>query len=257
MGGAGLPGVGAEEQSRDREDRRRLSLCCAQGGQQAAADGLCGQGRQGPLRGDPGRAGEARRSCPSRPHDPGVPGRSPAHRRGRPAHRCATRHRAEPGGCAGLHRAGCKGRPKLYVATGTPCVVPAVPTAPASAPCSWRRQPIRDAILAFLDEPRQAQDVAAHIGRPVSTAAGHLAAMRRSGLVVRIAHGRYERTEPMPDQAPDRHGSRVALPVRAALAAAWAGSGHEDAEAVQEARSAASGGSTTACAGSARPGRVV
>ena len=150
-----------------------------------------------------------------------------------------------------------KAGPGLYVATGTPCVVPAVPTAPASAPCSWRRQPIRDAILAFLDEPRQAQDVAAHIGRPVSTAAGHLAAMRRSGLVVRIAHGRYERTEPMPDQAPDRHGSRVALPVRAALAAAWAGSGHEDAEAVQEARSAASGGSTTACAGSARPGRVV
>jgi len=91
--------------------------------------------------------------------------------------------------------------PGLYVATGRPRAVPGVPAAPRSAPCSGRPQPIRDAILAFLGEPRQARDVAAHIGRPVSTATGHLAAMRRRGLVVRVAPGRYERADPMPDLA--------------------------------------------------------
>ena len=48
-------------------------------------------------------------------------------------------------------------------------------------------------ILAFLGELRQAWEVAGHIRRPVSNATGHLAAMRRRGLVVRVAHGRYER----------------------------------------------------------------
>jgi len=42
---------------------------------------------------------------------PGVPYRPPAHRRGRPAHWCAAWHRAEPGGCADLHRAGCQDQP--------------------------------------------------------------------------------------------------------------------------------------------------
>jgi len=153
----------------------------------------------------------------------------------------------------------------LYVATGRPRAVPGVPAAPPSAPCSWRRQPIRDAILAFVGEPRQAQDVAAHIGRPVSTATGHLAAMRRLGLVLRIAHGRYQRAEPTPGRMrraviagpePDGHGSRAAVPVRSALAGAWTGSRHEDADALQEARPTAPGGPTTACAGSAPPRRV-
>ena len=143
----------------------------------------------------------------------------------------------------------------LYVATGRPRAVPGVPAAPLSAPCSWRRQPIRDAILAFLGEPRQAQDVAAHIGRPVSTATGHLAAMRRLGLVVRTAPGRYGRAEPPPGRVrqpavavPDPDGQGEGAAVRAALAVASAGSGHEDAGAMQEARPAAPGGPTTACA---------
>ena len=113
----------------------------------------------------------------------------------------------------------------LYVATGRPRVAPGVPAAPPAAPCSWRRQPIRDAILAFLGEPRQAQDVAAHIGRPVSTATGHLAAMRRLGLVVRVAPGRYERADQPAVAGPtpaDSHPKGTA--VRAALAAACAGS---------------------------------
>jgi len=88
---------------------------------------------------------------------------------------------------------------RLTVATGQPRVTPDVPVAPPPAPCRWRPQPIRDAILAFLGEPRQAREVAAHIGRPVSNATGHLAAMRRRGLVVRTGPGRYARAEPGPD----------------------------------------------------------
>jgi len=143
----------------------------------------------------------------------------------------------------------------LYVATGRPRAVPGGPAAPQPAPCSGRLQPIRDAILAFLGEPRQAQDVAAHIGRPVSTATGHLAAMRRLGLVLRIAPGRYERAV-VAGTAPDAHRERGTVPVRSALAGAWAGSGHLEVDALQEARPAAPGGPTTACAGSVPPRRV-
>ncbi len=54
-----------------------------------------------------------------------------------------------------------------------------------------RPQPIRDAILAYLTEPRLAVDIARHIKRPVPTTTGHLAAMRRLGLVDRVGHGVY------------------------------------------------------------------
>ena len=57
---------------------------------------------------------------------------------------------------------------------------------------AWLRpQPIRDAILAYLTEPRSARDIALHIVRPVPTATGHLAAMRRRGLAKRIAYAVY------------------------------------------------------------------
>ena len=59
-----------------------------------------------------------------------------------------------------------------------------------------RPQPIRDAILAFLSEPRQAWEVAAHIDRSVSNATGHLRAMCNRGVAVRVGYGRYERTHP-------------------------------------------------------------
>ena len=71
-----------------------------------------------------------------------------------------------------------------------------------------RLQPIRDTILAFLSEPRQAREVALHIGRPVPNATGHLAAMARLGLVVRIGYGRYERADLLAD------GARPAVIVR-------------------------------------------
>lgn len=58
-----------------------------------------------------------------------------------------------------------------------------------------RPQPIRDAILAFLSEPRSARAIADHIGRPVPTATGHLAAMRRRGLVLRLGFAAYARAD--------------------------------------------------------------
>lgn len=64
-----------------------------------------------------------------------------------------------------------------------------------------RPQPIRDAILAYLSEPRQAKQVARCIGRPIPTATGHLGAMCRLGLVVRTGYGRYERADLVADGA--------------------------------------------------------
>ncbi len=52
-------------------------------------------------------------------------------------------------------------------------------------------QPIRDAILAYLTEPRRASDIAVHIERPIATTTGHLAAMKRRGLVVSVQRGIY------------------------------------------------------------------
>ena len=56
-----------------------------------------------------------------------------------------------------------------------------------------RSQAVRDAILAYLAEPRRACEIAAHIIRPIATATGHLAAMKRIGLIVQIERGVYVR----------------------------------------------------------------
>ncbi|MCB8877444.1 helix-turn-helix domain-containing protein [Acidisoma silvae] len=58
-----------------------------------------------------------------------------------------------------------------------------------------RPQPIRDAILRFMSEPRSAGEIAEHIVRPVPTATGHLRAMMQRGLVRRIAFGTYALSE--------------------------------------------------------------
>jgi hypothetical protein len=58
-------------------------------------------------------------------------------------------------------------------------------------PIATRSSPIRDAILAFLTEPRRAVDIALHIRRTVPIATGHLAAMQRLGLVKRIGRATY------------------------------------------------------------------
>lgn len=54
-----------------------------------------------------------------------------------------------------------------------------------------RAQPIRDALLLYLSEPRRVADIARHIQRPVPTTTGHLAAMSRLGLVKRVSYGVY------------------------------------------------------------------
>ncbi|WP_406566287.1 helix-turn-helix domain-containing protein [Acidisoma cellulosilyticum] len=54
-----------------------------------------------------------------------------------------------------------------------------------------RPQPIRDAIMRFISQPRSAGEIAEHIERPVPTATGHLRAMMERGLVRRIAFGTY------------------------------------------------------------------
>ena len=54
-----------------------------------------------------------------------------------------------------------------------------------------RPQPIRDAIMRFLSQPRSAGEIAEHIARPVPTATGHLGAMVRLGLAQRLAFGTY------------------------------------------------------------------
>lgn len=56
-----------------------------------------------------------------------------------------------------------------------------------------RPQPVRDQILAFLTEPRQAFEVAAHTGRRTATITGHIRAMLKLNLVVRVGYGRYAR----------------------------------------------------------------
>ncbi len=58
-----------------------------------------------------------------------------------------------------------------------------------------RKQPIRDALMAYLTEARSAKQIAEHIERKVSIATGHLRAMRVRGLVVRVGWGQYVRAD--------------------------------------------------------------
>jgi len=82
---------------------------------------------------------------------------------------------------------------------------------------AWvRPQPIRDAILAYLTEPRSARDIALHIDRPVPTATGHLAAMRRRGLVKRIAYATYAPSD-WPAAAETMGQSAKSQPTRTAI----------------------------------------
>lgn len=87
----------------------------------------------------------------------------------------------------------------VRVGYGRYAAVPAPDMATYGAAAFKRSQPVRDAILAFLTQERQAKEIADHIGRPVPNATGHLAAMGRCGLVARTAYGRYQRTDIMSD----------------------------------------------------------
>ena len=75
----------------------------------------------------------------------------------------------------------------LFTLSSSEAAVP-VPTQALERP-----QPVRDQILAFLTEPRQAFEVAAHTGRRTATITGHMRAMLKLNLVVRVGYGRYAR----------------------------------------------------------------
>ena len=80
----------------------------------------------------------------------------------------------------------------------------------APPPSTRRRQPVRDAILAFLVEPRSAKELADHIDRKVSVATGHLRAMSLRNLVVRVSWGvwvRSDRCQHAPDPATIRRNN--------------------------------------------------
>ncbi|MGI4795889.1 MAG: hypothetical protein ACRYG8_17850 [Janthinobacterium lividum] len=77
----------------------------------------------------------------------------------------------------------------LFTLSSSEAAVP-VPTQALGRP-----QPVRDQILAFLTEPRQAFEVAAHTGRRTATITGHMRAMLKLNLVVRVGYGRYARPE--------------------------------------------------------------
>ena len=91
-------------------------------------------------------------------------------------------------------------------------IMPVVDKSPTAGPIpdttAWvRPQPIRDSIIAYLSKPRFVRDIARHINRPVPTTTGHLAAMRRRGLVKRIGLGVYapvnwDETRPVPAPKP-------------------------------------------------------
>lgn len=68
-----------------------------------------------------------------------------------------------------------------------------------------RPQPVRDAIMACLSEPRQAVQIAQTVERTVPNVTGHLRAMLRLGLVERVGYGRYalrQSSEPPEAKAP-------------------------------------------------------
>ncbi len=83
-------------------------------------------------------------------------------------------------------RSGLYGLPGVKTCGNLPSTTTIAPSRP---------QPIRDAILAYLTEPRRALEIAVHIERSIATATGHLAAMKRRGLVVSVKHGVYARPD--------------------------------------------------------------
>jgi hypothetical protein len=67
-----------------------------------------------------------------------------------------------------------------------------------------RPQAVRDTLMAFLNEPHAVKEIAVGIDRTTSTVTGHLHAMRRKNLVVRLSWGvwvRRDKCEAAPDHA--------------------------------------------------------
>ena len=87
-----------------------------------------------------------------------------------------------------------KSRRIQRVGYGLYCVNGPEATMPMPAQHLGRPQPVRDQILAFLTEPRQAFEVAVHTGRRTATITGHMRAMLKLNLVERVGYGRYAQT---------------------------------------------------------------
>lgn len=65
-----------------------------------------------------------------------------------------------------------------------------------------RPQMVRDKLMAFLTEPHTVKEIAVSIDKTTSTVTGHLRAMRRKNLVVRLSWGVWVRRDKC-DAAPD------------------------------------------------------
>lgn len=83
--------------------------------------------------------------------------------------------------------------PGLYAPTGTRSAGLVALPAPCGGDSRTRGRRVGDAILSFLSEPRQAGEIAGHVGRSISNVTGHLRALQASGEVVRLGWGRYAR----------------------------------------------------------------
>ena len=76
-----------------------------------------------------------------------------------------------------------------------------------------RPQPIRDAILGMLTEPRTVKQIAEHINRRTCIATGHLRAMQAKGLAVRLSWGVWVRQDRC-SNAPDPSSIRRNCPTQ-------------------------------------------
>jgi hypothetical protein len=75
----------------------------------------------------------------------------------------------------------------------------------ASNPPPRRPQAVRDNLLSLLAEPRTVREIAVRINKKTSTVTGHLRAMRRKSLVVRLSWGVWVRRDKC--DAPPEHTS--------------------------------------------------
>jgi hypothetical protein len=68
-----------------------------------------------------------------------------------------------------------------------------------------RPQAVRDTLMAFLAKPHTVKEIAVAVDKTTSTVTGHLRAMRRKDLVVRLSWGVWVRRDkceaPPPDHA--------------------------------------------------------
>jgi predicted transcriptional regulator len=78
------------------------------------------------------------------------------------------------------------------------------------APSRSRPQAVRNTLMAFLAEPHTVKEIAVRAGRTTSNVTGHLRAMRRKNLVIRLSWVvwvRRDKCDAPPDQATIRRSN--------------------------------------------------